>query len=374
MNRSTAVERLRVAKRPEDVFGVLAGGTVADRLSALKHSFNGFLLHVHPDHNPGLLDAGVCVTRLMAFRKEAAHLLETGTYGTVRKAKVDAVLKSRTGTYKVHEEYRTGEVADLFLGEDGKGQKCLLKIVRQPSDNDLLDFEARTLTELHRLTGTKARVFQKYLPKLYDSFSLVEGGRHRRVNVLDIAEPEAGYVRKLKEKKGVDAPRDYYSLAEIRDAYPDGIDARDVAWMIRRAFEGVGWVHEQGFVHGAMLPEHVLVHPLEHGARIVGWSYAVKKGQKLTAISAARKKMYPPSVLRREPATAAIDVQMIGECAVFLCSGKNGNVPKEVALFFDKCRAGEILDGWSAYHAYNEVLDKSYGKRAYRAFAMPPTA
>jgi hypothetical protein len=367
-------EHLRTAKRPEDIFGPISEGPITQRLLACKHLFNDFIVLIHPDRNPGLPDAGAHVARLMAFRSEAEKLLRDGTYGKPRKATVTASLRSRKGTYTVLSEFRVGEVADLFIGELG-GKRCLLKIVRQPTDNDLLDNEAKMLSELHRRTDEKSKVFQKYLPKLLDSFSLIAAGRHRRVNVLDIAEPEAEYVRRLKEKKGVDVQGDYYSLAEIRRAYPDGLDARDVAWMIRRTFEGLGWVHSVGYVHGAVLPEHVLVHPLEHGARLVGWSYAVREGARLSAVSASRKNMYPSGVFRREPTKHSLDVQLAGECAVLLLSDKKGklrsDVPADIAAFFTKCRAGKIGDGWEAYLAFDEVLKSVYGKRAYRTFEMP---
>jgi len=376
LNRSAEIlcETLRSAKKPEDVFGVLPDGTTASRLISLKHRFNEFILVIHPDRLPDLKDPGQYVERLVALRKEAEALLKESTYGKPRKAVLNAVLRSRDHTYKLVEEFRVGEVADLFVGERGS-QKCLLKIVRQPSDNDLLDIEARVLSELHRQTGEKARVFQKYLPKFFESFSLVEAGRHRRVNVLDIAEPEAAYLRKLKEKKGVEAPRDYYSLAEIREAYPNGVDARDAAWMIRRAFEVLGWVHSLGYVHGAVLPEHLIVHPLEHGARLVGWSYAVKSGQRLTAISTSRKGMYPKSVFNREPTKPVLDIQLAAESTILLLSDAKGklraDIPANVAAFFNQCRAGKIKDGWDAYRTFDEVLQKTYGKRAYRAFEMP---
>lgn len=366
--------RLRDAKKPEDIFGAIFDGPLRERLLAVKHLFNSFVVLIHPDQNPGLKDAGQHVARLLALRTEAEKLLKEGTYGQPRKPVVEAVLHSRAGAYKVIELHRAGEIADLFIAEHD-GKRRLLKVVRQPTDNDLLDIETRTLTELHRQKGEKAQIFRKYLPKLLDSFALVEHGRHRRVNVLDIAEPEKDYVRELKARKGVDASLDYYSLAEIRDAYPGGIDARDMAWMIRRAFEGIGWVHYAGFVHGAMLPEHVLVHPLEHGARLVGWSYAVRGGQRLTAISAARRSMYPKSVFRREPATPVLDVQLIGTTGMLLLSDEKrrtrGDAPKDVVTFLEGCIGGRFKNGWDAYVAFDEVLKKLYGKRAYRAFEMP---
>ncbi len=367
-------ERLRAAKKPEDIFGAIPDGPLPERAIAVKHVFNDIIRVIHPDKNPGLKDASTYVTKLTSFRAEAEALLKAGTYGQPRKAVVKATLRSGRGTYELVEEFRTGEVADLFIAELA-GKRCLLKIVRQPSDNDLLDTEAKVLGELHRSVDRKAPIFRKYLPKLLDSFALIEGGRHRRVNVLDIAEPQEEYVKKLLEKKGVAAPKDYFSLAEIREAYPEGLDARDVTWMIRRAFEVLGWVHSVGYVHGAVLPEHVIVHPLEHGARLIGWSYAVRAGARLSAVSATRRGMYPPGVFKREPAQPVLDVQLASECAVLLLSDQRGklrsDVPPDIATFFAQCRTGRIRDAWTAYRTYDEVLSKIYGKRAYRAFAMP---
>jgi len=358
MDRSTALlcGRLRTARKPEDVFGPIAEGPLSERLLAVKHVFNNFVVLLHPDRNPDVTDAGQHVARLKDLRAAAEKLLKDGTYGKPRRATLTAVLRSRAGTYKVLEEFRVGDIADLFIGETDE-TRCLLKVVRQPRDNDLLDIEARTLAALHGETGEKATVFQKYLPKLLDSFALIEsGGRQRKVNVLNVADG-------------------YYSLAEVREAYPDGLDTRDAAWMIRRAFEVLSWIHDLGYVHGAVLPEHVLVHPQKHGARLVGWSYAVRTGMRLTAISASRKDMYPASVLRREPATPALDIQLAGQCALLLLSDRVGklraDVPKDVVTFFEHCCKGKTENGAEAYCTYDELLKKNFGKRTYRAFAMP---
>lgn len=355
MELDILVQSIKKAKRPEDIFGVIPDGAPKDRVSAMKKVFHSIVLVIHPDKNPSAKGLGDVMTRLVTLRSEAESLLTDGTYGTARKEKVTASLTSKRGTYKIVEEFHTGDVANILLGEFD-GAKCLIKIVRQPGDGDLLDIEARILKELHAKTGEKADVFRKYLPKLAESFVVLEGGTHRRVNVLDVAEG-------------------HYSLAEIKAEYPGGIDARDAAWMIRRAMEGLGWVHEVGYVHGAVLPEHILVHPIGHSARIVGWSYAVKKGQRLTAISAPRKDMYPPSVFRKEPATPKLDVQMLGTSSLFLLTDTHNklraDVPPDVADFVRKCIHGSVPDGWTAYRTFDEVLKKVYGKRAYRAFAMP---
>lgn len=65
-----------------------------------------------------------------------------------------------------------------------------------------------------------------------------------------------------------------HSLREVRDAYPGGVDGRTVVWMWRRVLELLAWLHASDVTHGAIRAEHVLVHPRDHGALLVGWSEA----------------------------------------------------------------------------------------------------
>jgi aminoglycoside phosphotransferase (APT) family kinase protein len=50
------------------------------------------------------------------------------------------------------------------------------------------------------------------------------------------------------------------------------VDPRDATWMWRRLLVGLGWVHRAGVVHGAIVEDHVLIHPGEHG--LVDWCYS----------------------------------------------------------------------------------------------------
>jgi hypothetical protein len=58
----------------------------------------------------------------------------------------------------------------------------------------------------------------------------------------------------------------FRSLAVVRTAFPAGIDPRDAAWIWRRLLDAVGAAHRAGVIHGAVLPEHVMIHPAEHPA------------------------------------------------------------------------------------------------------------
>ena len=67
-----------------------------------------------------------------------------------------------------------------------------------------------------------------------------------------------------------DEPLAAASLAQVHAAYPRGLDPRDAAWMWRRLLVALGTVHAAGVVHGAVLPDHVLIHPDLHDT-LIGW-------------------------------------------------------------------------------------------------------
>ena len=78
------------------------------------------------------------------------------------------------------------------------------------------------------------------------------------------------------------APAGYWgSLDEVLRRYHakgQALDARHAVWMWRRVLEVLAFVHDSGWVHQALLPENLLVHPGDHGVQIIGWSRAVRAG------------------------------------------------------------------------------------------------
>jgi hypothetical protein len=144
----------------------------------------------------------------------------------------------------------SGDIANLYEHERG-----LLKLARDPADNDLLDREARALTRLH--TGGDSR-YLPYVPSLISAELHQDpvSGSRRRVNVISRLH---GFV----------------PLAAVHAAYPRGLDPRDVAWMWRRLLVAIGFAHRAGVIHAAVLPGHVLIHPGAHGLVLVDWCYSV---------------------------------------------------------------------------------------------------
>lgn len=264
-------------------------------------------------------------------------------------------ISSPNQEYTVGKKLFEGDVADLYETKYVKrfvSYERLLKVARTRRDNDLLENEASVLRVLYP-PRAKDEKFYRYLPKLADSF-LHES---RRVNVLPYFD-------------------EYVSLEQIIQAYPQGVHFRDMVWMFKRLLASIGFAHTQGVIHGAVLPSHVLVHPTEHGSKLIGWSYAVNfaptpktpdpdpvvdpKGSPavprsawdrihdlnlydddeddvsslvltakkkdsskkyVRAISVAYDKFYPMEVFKKHPPTPATDIFMAGKCMIALLGG-----------------------------------------------------
>lgn len=67
------------------------------------------------------------------------------------------------------------------------------------------------------------------------------------------------------------------SLAEAQATSGGGIPPIAAVWVWRRVLEALGFIHDSGLAHGAVLAQHCMVQDGEHGLKLVGFSHA-KKG------------------------------------------------------------------------------------------------
>jgi hypothetical protein len=300
---------------------------------AAGHAYRMLVKLVHPDAAP----AGRGPAATVAFARLARLWSERD----------GRVLTTRRATYRVGGPVASGDIAELYAVD---GEAALLKLPRRPEDNDLMRAEAAALSTLARDGDPK---FRAYAPRLLESFTHEDAARARRT--ANVIARQRGFV----------------SLAEVHTAYPGGLDPRDVAWMWRRLLTGLGWAHHAGLVHGAVLPEHVLIHPGEHGLVLVDWCYAVPSGATIPALVAKHRAAYPSEVTAREPATAATDIFMAAGLLLRLI----GDPPVPLRRFARGCRYDKPRmrpqDAWHLLAEFDELLDDLYGPRRFRPFAMP---
>ncbi|AEV87594.1 hypothetical protein ACWT_6582 [Actinoplanes sp. SE50] len=226
-----------------------------------RHAYRTLARIVHPDA------AG-------AARREPATAAFARLSALYHERGVDGHVKPERTRWTARPLFAEGDIAELF--EDGD---LLLKIARDPADNDLMAAEANALRRLntHGRPG-----FRAYAPRLTRSFSY----HGRTVNVLT-------------------RQRGFRDLATATDR---GLP--DLVWIWRRLLAGLGWAHRAGVVHGAVFEEHVLIDPRVRGLVLIDWCYATPVGARPRALIARHEHRYPFEVPAGQPVTAATDLHL----------------------------------------------------------------
>ncbi|MEO3747110.1 molecular chaperone DnaJ [Plantactinospora sp. B5E13] len=261
------------------------------------------------------------------------------------------VIQTRRRRWVVGTGHTTGDLTTLREVTDGD-LRGLLKLPRDPADNDLVRAEIDALTRLAAEGDPRHRA---YAPQLLDTVTHDDPATGVR-RTGPVLEHLAGFV----------------SLAEVARHFPDGLDPRDAAWMWRRLLVGLGWAHRAGLVHGAVLPEHVLVHPAAHGLALVDWCYSVRPGERIPAIVARHRDHYPPEVSGRRPATPATDLYAAADLMTRLIGPR---LPAPLRRFADGCRLDRPAmrpdDAWRLLAELDDLLHQLYGPRRFRPFTLP---
>lgn len=267
-------------------------------------------------------------------------------------------------TYRADSLLAEGDIADVHLATGSDGARYVLKIARSSDDNDLLDNEAATLTALWGSAEHGVEEFVKYLPRLVGSVDVRSGLETRRANVLAPVE-------------------EYVPLDEIIRAFPNGVDPRHMVWMANRILAILAWTHRNGIVHGAVVPTHLVYHPVSHGGILLDWCYAtrLKDHAKLVAIAPEYRAYYPEEVLAGRPPMPADDTGMLARCMIRVLGGDPetddipSGVPEPIANVLRRMvpqggipefpNSGELRETWS------RAAEQAYGKRSYTVFTMP---
>ncbi|NNJ13116.1 molecular chaperone DnaJ [Chloroflexales bacterium ZM16-3] len=344
------IQQMLRASEPEDVFGKLGGNPE----EGLRRQYRAMAVAAHPDHNPGQwAAANEAFRQLKGWYEAAQRKLADGSYD--RAERIRATSGGRT--YVGYADPICGDLCDLFLTRCGT-DLALLKVARSPRSSDLLQAEARALRRIDKdLAGQPVRA---HFPTFIESFTLRDTtGSQRHVNVL---RPE----------------HDTYTLAEVLQTYPRGIHPADAAWMFNRTLAALGTAHGMGLVHGAVLPEHVLIRPSDHNGILLDWCYSGSIGEPIKAISRTYADDYPPEVAAKQAATSATDLYMAARLMVRLLGGGDeppDSTPKPIHALLRACLipapARRHSDAWQVLDDFHTILGELYGPPTFRPFRMP---
>ena len=319
----------------------LLAGTVdtlfgdADSGEALDHIYRRLAKGVHPDAN-----LGNEVQAVKAF-KHLDRLYERAAMRLLHGPTV--TLKTRRFTYEVKRvPTYTGHSCQYHESVDGKNW---VKIARTAKANGLVTNEARHLKQVLAV----AEKDWAYFPVFVESF---------RVNRI-----QANVFSR--------APEQLHSFIEVLDRYPGGIDPRDAAWIFRRMLFALSISHKAGVVHGAIMPEHVLIQPEQHGVVLVDWKHATTPGSTIRHIPSGTRSWYPPEVIDHNPVSFATDIMMACGTIRYLLENRT---PKPMRAIFNGCSqdnprlrpqgAGELLG------EFNDLIERMWGPRKFHPFSM----
>jgi serine/threonine protein kinase len=248
-----------------------------------------------------------------------------------------------------------GDLCNVYCCDIGHEKlPGVFKIARSHLANKHVAREMETLRRLHQ-ADIEGR-FIPFLPKVVGTIQV-------RQSTVELA--RSGSVLSYFEDV---SPDEFYSLEEVRGAYPAGIDARDMAWIWRRLLTVLGFVHTQHLAHGAVTPDHLLIEPRGHKLLLIGWSAAAPFGM--------LPHLAPPRWRERTSAVATGELRPCSAESDLACAARSmsyilgNNV--EPAITRHLQRASESSDAWRLLADFDKMIEVLWGPKRFRAFSMPP--
>ena len=268
--------------------------------------------------------------------------------------------------YRVLGRLAQGDGADVFLARRAARltELVVLKVIRAREDADLLAREWKVLQTLHGSGAQGSHYFTALLPQLVIHGELVDVAGHKRP--ASVFRWRSGFQ---------------LTLEDVAALQPQGVDARSAVWMWKRALELLGWVHRSGYMHGAVLPQHLLIHPRDHGVVLVGWSSAVRPamGEPLPAMSAANHAYYPSEVWSGAPPSPSTDITMSARCLIRVLGGDpaRGTIPDRVPaplaalLRAHADNSSREADAWALMERVSRAGREAFGPPKYHPLDLP---
>jgi hypothetical protein len=276
----------------------------------------------------------------------------------LRERDTTAHLRVAGANYELLGRLAQGESTDVFLARRARRvtEWVVIKVLRSMRDEDLVEREWKALSALRRSDVEPGAKFLRRLPEPVGKGTFLDPDGNKRM--ASVFRWKSGFLP---------------TLADVQTAYPAGVEPRAVVWIWRRILDMLGWVHRSGWVHGAVLFPHVLLHPRDHGALLVGWSCAspVAGHEPLVARNPTYQWCYPQNLWNGGGASQATDLAMTARCMAALLG--QGAVPGPLADLVQACvdPPGVSDDAWELASRVLDVAQVVFGPPKYHRFSVP---
>lgn len=359
-NLQLAYEQIMQAEHPEDLFGVhdivLPADTLLEHLRTKYDPLRSATdpkMYQDPADSEAADDAHSKLLGLYAAAEMRIRQRIYGLLGRGRPLPSHAVKHFTVGSNRYHVGNAVLSDSSLVTYEGflmRHHEMCgevVIKVANTTASNHLLHNEARAIDELHRNPVPQ----WKHLPLLMDRFSARQrlGLVYRRFSGSTLTE-----VRRHRLHRG-------------------GVDQRHMVWILDRILSCLGYAHRCGLVHGALIPENVLIQPALHNVIIDGWGTSVLK----PAVSGERGAFYSQEYSAPESVAGHVgpwsDIYSLGKLMIWLVGGDplTKRTPEDVeptiANLLRRMTDEDIYkrpqDAWDLHEAQNRVKDALWPRK-----------
>lgn len=327
---------------------------------------------LHPDQYPEGLDdvtrakAEEAFKRLVNYYNQATKAAKCDMYAKPTKL---AMITTKRGQHEIRKAVGRGDIASTFIATsmvDNISSKSFIKMAKRSEDNDLIAAEITALKQIHQ--SPDEPIYGVFVSQMIDSFLVPNGSRCRAIAIPFF--------------------EGFYSLAQVCEAFPNGVLALDAIWMWRKILVALGFAHDQGVIHGAVLPQNIMIHPGFHGLILADWCYSSiqKDGnyQPIKAIVSSNRSWYPQEVIDKLPPSEATDIILAARTMTYVMGGEPvygvlpDSVPRPIRAFFKGCltksQTARPQNAWLLLQEFDELLEEMgtpYYPRRFREFRMP---
>ncbi|MGC4094548.1 MAG: hypothetical protein QM756_42860 [Polyangiaceae bacterium] len=259
-------------------------------------------------------------------------------------------------TLRVLGRLATGHSTDVLLARRATrlSEQVVIKRLREAADEALLHNEQRVLGTLEQSDARGASHFTTLLPQRV-GFGRIESAAGKPLAAV------------FREATGF-----AHTLGQVANAHARALDARHLVWLGRRLLELLGFIHRSGFVHGALVPAHILVDAESHGARLVGFSCAAAAGTRVARSDAEHADFYPEEMLGRRGMQPRDDLAMLARCLLWATANDATKLPAPLAEFLAELgRTPSDDDAWQAEARLGLVAKQSFGAPRFVKLDMP---
>ena len=260
-----------------------------------------------------------------------------------------------------------GEFSDIYTGRLARWptELVLLKVLRENRDEACLHREWKTLQSLQFGNVKGVETFIRLIPQPVMCGIAISGAfAGRQVSVFRWA---SGFR---------------HTFEDVHKAYPQGIPARSSIWVWRRILEVLSFIHASGVVHGAVLPQHLLIQENEHGVRLVGYGHSGRFTEPLEFIQDQDKAFYPQFARSLPKLSAPLDIVMSAGCIVQLLGGDPSTaelpqaIPSQLAVFVRKISLAKpeeliSLNAWAIHEELGSLSAQVFGPPSFNPIVLP---